>query len=37
MDFSKNKWSWQELLFALENNLISRNDIIKYAIHTLDE
>ncbi|EIE0666809.1 DUF2247 family protein [Listeria monocytogenes] len=37
MDFSKNKWSWQELLFALENNLISRKDIIKYAIHTLDE
>lgn len=33
----KKKWSWQELLVGLENKIISRKDIIKYAIFILDE
>lgn len=38
-DFSQAeiKWDWQELLFGIENNIISRSDVINYATHILDE
>lgn len=30
-------WSWQELLYGLENQIITRNDVVNYAAHILDE
>jgi hypothetical protein len=38
-DFSltEEKWSWQELLFGLENKIIGKKDIINYATHVLEE
>ncbi|EOI06925.1 hypothetical protein UAY_00267 [Enterococcus moraviensis ATCC BAA-383] len=34
---AKIKWTWQELLFGMEDKIIGREDIINYATHILNE
>lgn len=34
---TKTNWSWQEILYGMENKIIARSDVINYATRILDE
>lgn len=34
---TKTNWSWQEILYGMENKIIDRSDVINYATRILDE
>lgn len=34
---TKTNWSWQELLYGMENKIIDRSEVINFATHVLDE